>query len=126
MIILCSFPVCINSKKFFSLFFLLSKVIVTVGSDTHTLEPPFCLLIRNKDKKTELQLKIKIIFHANYGEPPLTRDVIIKRGVGKYRWCSILLTIVPFILCYVWFTRFQRVPPDCIQSNDSGVGGNHG
>ena len=67
---LCSFPVCINSKSFFSLFFLLLlKVIFTVGSDTHTLEPPFCLLVHNKEQKSELQLKIKIIFHANYGEP---------------------------------------------------------
>ena len=58
------------------------QVHVELGRDTHNLIEPFNLRLIWKNGITELPLKITIHFNAHYGEPPITRNVIIKKGKG--------------------------------------------
>ena len=58
---------------------------MTIGKETHRLIPPIFQMLMSWEEGelvTELTFKITITFHANYGEPPLTRNVTICKDKG--------------------------------------------
>ncbi len=47
------------------------------------VNPPFVTRVCFQDGKNERKVQLKIVMHGNYGEPPITRDFIVKKGASS-------------------------------------------
>ena len=47
------------------------------------VKPPFVRRVCFEDGKNETKMQLKIVMHGNYGEPPITREFIVKKGASS-------------------------------------------